>query len=388
LRALTGLSPAVALSLGLGSSEYGRVAGRAAELCAGLPNPLDNLRVLHDLWQFHLSRCHFTTALKECERLLRWGEERRDVRGRIAGHIFAGVTMTYLPELAAACSELKLAMSLLEVCEADPTVVWDPVRSIAREHAQAIAHIFLARALCYMGYPDQALAHASAAVEGNERRHSMGAVVNIGIFRLGMLRFLREPSELDETIAEVLRHSREFAMPLHIAIARIYEGYAIAHRGDPRAGGAAIRASIADYAATGTVLFSGYFRVLLAETYQMQGDTDEALAILTEVLSDTERTGEQWCEAELMRCVGEAHRLKGNRDAAETQFVQAIEIARDQSAKLFELRAAVSLAPLWAEQGKRTEARELLAPIYAWFNEGFDTPDLRQARVLLAELGA
>ena len=257
LRALTGLSPAVALGLGLGSSEYGRVAGRAAELCAGLPNPLDNLRVLHDLWQFHLTRCHFTTALKECERLLRWGEERGDVRGRIAGHIFAGVTKTYLPELAAARSELRLAISLLEVCEADPTVVWDPVRSIAREHTQAIAHIFLARALCFMGYPDQALAHASAAVEGNE--HSMGAVVNIGIFRLGMLRFLREPSELDEAIVEVFRHSREFAMPLHIAIARIYEGYAIAHRGDPRAGGAAIRAGIADFAATGGVLF---FRLL------------------------------------------------------------------------------------------------------------------------------
>lgn len=88
-----------------------------------------------------------------------------------------------------------------------------------------------------------------------------------------------------------------------------------------------------------------------------------------------------------MRCVGETHRLKGNRDAAETQFAQAIEIARDQSAKLFELRAAVSLAPLWSEQGKRAEARELLAPIYTWFTEGFDTPDLRQARVLLAELG-
>ncbi len=174
--------------------------------------------------------------------------------------------------------------------------------------------------------------------------------------------------------------------PYHTAIARIYEGYVIAHRGDPRAGGAAIREGLADYAATEAVLASGYFRALLAETYQMQGDTDEALAILTEALSHMERTGERWCEAELIRRVGEAHRLKGDRDAAESHFAQAIEIARAQSAKLFELRAAVSLARLWSEQGKRTEARELLAPIYAWFTEGFDTPDLKDAKALLNEL--
>jgi predicted ATPase len=119
----------------------------------------------------------------------------------------------------------------------------------------------------------------------------------------------------------------------------------------------------------------------------MQGDTDEALAILTEALSHTERTGERWCEAELIRLVGETHRLKGDRDAAESHFAQAIEIAREQSAKLFELRAAVSLARLWSEQGKFAEARELLAPIYTWFTEGFDTSDLKHARALLAELG-
>lgn len=216
----------------------------------------------------------------------------------------------------------------------------------------------------------------------------MGRVAHFGIQRLRTLQFLREPSELDGPVAETLRLSREFAMPYHIAMVRICEGYVIAHRGDPHAGGAAIREGLADYAATDAVLNSGHFRALLAETYQMQGGTDEALAILTEALSHTERTGERWCEAELIRCVGETHRLKGNRDAAESHFAQAIEIARGQSAKLFELRAALSLARLWSEQSKRAEAHELLAPIYAWFTEGFDTPDMREARTLLTELGA
>ena len=176
-------------------------------------------------------------------------------------------------------------------------------------------------------------------------------------------------------------------MPSHTATARIHEGYVIANRDDPRAGGAAIREGLADLAATETVSNFGYNRALLAETYQMQGNSDEALGILTEALSHTEQTGERWCEAELIRRVGQTHRLKGNRDAAESYFAQAIDIARRQSAKLFELRAAVSLARLWSEQGKRAEARELLAPIYAWFTEGFDTSDLKQARALLAELG-
>ncbi len=114
LRALIGLSFSVGMGLGHGSSEYGRVASRAAELCARLPNPLDFLRAPFELWQFHSNRCDFTTALKESERLVRWGEERSDVRGRIVGHICAGLTKTTLGELAAARSDLELAMSLLE----------------------------------------------------------------------------------------------------------------------------------------------------------------------------------------------------------------------------------------------------------------------------------
>jgi class 3 adenylate cyclase/tetratricopeptide (TPR) repeat protein len=387
LRALTGLGAAEAFGVGLSSPEYGRVARRAAELCARLPNPLDFLRAPFDLWQFHVARSDFTSALKESERLVRWGEERGDVRGRIVGHLLTGSTKTNLGDLTAARSHLELAMSVLESRDADPTVGWDPVRSVAREHALALAHMFLSRALCFLGYPEQACMRASAAVEVSERRGFMGHVAHFGMMRLRILQFLREPSELDEPVAEALRLTREFAMPTHTATARIHEGYVIAHRDDPRAGGAAIREGIADLAATEVVLFSGYYRALLAETYQMQGDTDGALAVLAEALSHTERTGERWCEAELIRRIGESHRLEGNRDAAESHFAQAIEIARRQSAKLFELRAAASLARLWSEQGKRAEAREVLAPIYAWFSEGFDTSDLRQARALLVDLG-
>ena len=248
---------------------------------------------------------------------------------------------------------------MLESCAADPTVVWDRAGSWGRESILTVARAHLARPVCFLGYPDQALAHASAAVEGYERQDAMGNVAQGCILRLWLFGTLWEQSELEGRVAEALRLCREYAIPHMTAIARIFEGYAIARRGDVRTGGAAIRGGIADYEAIGAVIGSANFRALLAETCARQGDTDEALAILTDALSEVKRTGERWGEANLIRRVGEVHRLKGDRDAAESHFAQSIEIARKQSAKLFELDAAVSLARLWSEQGKRAEAREL-----------------------------
>jgi len=314
------------------------------------------------------------------------GEERGDIRGHITGRISAGITKIHLGELVTARADLELAVSMLESCDADLTVVWDPVRSFGRESILAMAHLNLARPVCFLAYPDQALAQQSAAGEGCERRGEMGNVANVCVRRLALFHTLWEQSELDGRVAEALRLCREYALPDQTAVATIFEGYAIARRGDLRAGGAAIRGGLAEYVATGAVVNSGYYRALLAETCARQGDTDEALAILTEALSQVKRTGERWCEAELTRQVGEVHRLKGDRDAAESHFAQAIEITRGQSAKLFELRAAVSLARLWSEQGKCAEARELLAPTYEWFTEGFNMPDLKEAKTLLDEL--
>jgi predicted ATPase len=275
---------------------------------------------------------------------------------------------------------------MLESCEADPTVIWDPVGLLRRESILVLARVHLGRSVCLLGYPDQALAHVSAAVEGFERLGAMRSVAHACVQRLLLFGPLWEQSELDGRVAEALRLCREYAMPHMTAIARIFEGYAIARRGDLCAGGAAMRGGLADYEATGAVINSDHYRALLAETYTRQGDTDEALAILTEALSHVKRTGERWCEAELTRQVGDVHRLKGDRDAAESHFAQAIEAARTQFAKLFELRAAVSLARLWSEQGKRAEARKLLAPTYEWFTEGFNLRDLKEAKAMLGEL--
>ena len=119
----------------------------------------------------------------------------------------------------------------------------------------------------------------------------------------------------------------------------------------------------------------------------MAGQPATGLEWLDEAVSIIEATGERWYEAEVRRLRGDLLGATGDGAAAEASFRHAIAVASKQQAKLFELRASTSLARLWGDQGKRTEARDLLAPIYGWFTEGFDTLDLKEAKALLDELG-
>jgi predicted ATPase len=129
-----------------------------------------------------------------------------------------------------------------------------------------------------------------------------------------------------------------------------------------------------------------FYRALLAETHQVLGETDEALRLLTGELERVSQSGELWYVAELHRRIGEVHRQCGRSEAARRSFEQALAVAREQSAKLWELQAATGYAQLLRDEGKPAEAHTLLAPVYAWFTEGFDTVPLRAARAMLDEL--
>jgi predicted ATPase len=144
----------------------------------------------------------------------------------------------------------------------------------------------------------------------------------------------------------------------------------------------------AAYRATGANVRQPMYLVPLAEAYGQAGQVDEGLQVLAEALAYIEQAGERWWEAELHRLKGELLLLQSadNHPAAVSCFEQALALARRQQAKSWELRTATSLARLWQQQGRRAEAHELLAPVYGWFTEGFDTADLQEARTLLAEL--
>jgi predicted ATPase len=139
---------------------------------------------------------------------------------------------------------------------------------------------------------------------------------------------------------------------------------------------------------TGAEVYRPYYLSLLAQAYAYVEQIEDGLNTLDEALTLAEKHDERWCEAELHRLQGQLllQQSPDNATEAETYFHQAIAIAQNQSAKSWELRAATSLAQLWHSQGKRQEAYDLLAPVYSWFTEGFDTADLKDAKALLDEL--
>ena len=151
-----------------------------------------------------------------------------------------------------------------------------------------------------------------------------------------------------------------------------------------------MRQGLAAYGTTGAVLARPYFLALLAEGYGSIGQTAEGLSLLAEALATVDRTGERWWAAELHRLQGEILLAQaGERQQvpeAEACLHQALDVARRQQAKSWELRAALSLSRLWQQHGKRDTARELLAPLYGWFTEGFDMADLQEAKALLEAL--
>ena len=148
-----------------------------------------------------------------------------------------------------------------------------------------------------------------------------------------------------------------------------------------------LRSGLAAYRATGAEIWIPHFLALVARGREAAGDTEEGSAFVDEALQIVERTGECWFAAELNRQKGQLLLRQGDPEAAESLYRKALGIAREQEAKAWELRAAASVARLWGDQSRPAEARELLGQVYGWFTEGFDTPDLKEAKALLDELG-
>ena len=165
-------------------------------------------------------------------------------------------------------------------------------------------------------------------------------------------------------------------------------GWALTAQGEGAEGIAQMRQGLVAYRATGAELHRPYFLSLLAEAYGKVGQPEEGLTVLVEALATVDNTGERNWEAELHRRKGELLLMQQGQKVGEAEecFRKALDTARRQQAKSLELRAAMSLSRLWQQQGKQEEARQMLAEIYGWFTEGFDTADLQEAKALLEEL--
>jgi predicted ATPase len=238
-----------------------------------------------------------------------------------------------------------------------------------------------------LGFPDQALAQCDAAIaEARRLGHPPSLAVSLSL-GARLLSLVGDNAVRGEWVERLVAVTTELGFPYWGSVGAIIHGWVKVKNGDVAKGISYMRSGLAAYRATGAELWMPHYIALMTGAREVAGQVEEASALLDEALQIVERTGERWFAAELNRHKGELLVLQGHAEAAEELYHKALSIAEEQGAKLWELRAAASLARLWRDQGHPAEARDLLGPIYDWFTEGFDMPDLKEAKALIDELG-
>jgi class 3 adenylate cyclase/predicted ATPase len=380
---LTTLGPALTNTRGPGSPAVEQVYTRARELCHQVGEPRQLFRVLWGLWRFYNYRAELQRAGELGQQLLTLAQQVQDPALLLEAHHALWPTLFYLGELTAARGHLEQGMAL-----------YDPQQH--RSHAflygghdpGSCCQGYTASTLWALGYPDQALKSSDKGLTlARELAHPAslaGALSSAAMLH----QCRRERRAVQETAEALMALTTERGDAERLARGTILRGWALGAQGQGTAGIGQMCQGLAALRATGDELRRPQYMALLAEAYGGIGQSEEGLNVLAEALAAVEKTGGRFYEAELYRLKGELLRRQAlpNEDQAETCFRQALDVARRQQAKSLELRAAMSLARLWQRQGQRTAARDLLAPVYGWFTEGFDTADLQEAKALVEAL--
>jgi predicted ATPase len=367
---------------GFAASEVGETYSYARQLCQHLEDPYQLFSVLRGLSSYYMVRAELQTAYELGKQLLTIAQQVQDAAMLIAAHRALGTTLYWMGAVASAHTHFVQGIAL-----------YDPQQHRASTllyggNAGVICQSFAARTLWHLGYPDQALARSQESVTlAQQSAHPFS--LGIALSNAAAFHSLRREVRLTQERAEAtIRLATDQGFLLWKASASASHGWALAHQGQAQEGIEQLRQGMRAWRATGAEQTQPYWLALLADVHGIMEQPEAGLAVLTEALTLTDTTGERWCESELYRLKGELllQQNSDNHIEAENCFHHALDIARNQQAKSFELRATTSLARLWQQQGKRTEARELIAPVYGWFTEGFDTADLQEAKALLDAL--
>jgi predicted ATPase len=367
------LGNALGSAKGLAAPETGRAYSRARELWEQLGAPPDFLMVVQALSIYHGTRGDIELAQRCDEDVLRISRQHNDSGGLILGHGSSGRNLFHAGNFVASRAHLEELL-----------VLFDPITH--HHHSIVAAHAHLGIAAFCLGFPAQGLAHSSTAITENQRvvhPPTLAASLLLGAVLLSLMEDNVALGRLADRLAAL---ADEQGLPLYRGAGAVFRGRVAAENGDFKGGIGLLRSGVAAYRATGADLWGPFFVALLARACEIGGCIEEAMTLLDDTLQTVEHRGARWFAAELNRHKGRLLLQQGNAETAETLYRKALNIAWEQQAKMWELRAATSLARLWREQGRRSEARELLAPVYGWFTEGFETADLKDAKALLDEL--
>ncbi|MDK1477812.1 adenylate cyclase, partial [Sinorhizobium sp. 6-117] len=366
---------------GWAAPEVGRANARARELCERMGNKSRLFPVLYGEWVFHVVRAELEAGRKAGEELLRRAQEEREVSGETVGNRIVGTDAFLRGEIATAREYLERSLAL-----------YDPQqhRSLAFLFAQdpRVAGLsVLSWTLFALGYPEQAQARSNEALADARElshRNTLGYALLYGCILSQLRGDWREARDRADSLITLARAQ---GSPHFLGAGTIVRGWTLAEMGELPAAITQVREGLASWQMTGARFLVPFFLSLLASVETHAGGARRGLDLLTDALVRARETGERWFEAELHRLTGELMLTLPAFDRAEVevQLQQAAELARGQSAGLWELRAATSLARLWIVQNRFGDAHHLLAPLCDKFTEGLATSDLQSAQRVLRE---
>jgi adenylate cyclase len=379
----TTLGPALMATKGYAAPEVAATYHRALELCQQAEETSELFPVLWGMWLLYIGRAELETAREFGEQCLSLAQRLGDPALLLSARHALGACWFHLGDLSQAHGHLEQGIG-----------IYDPHQhhALAFRHGNidpgAVCLTYTALTLWLLGYPDQALKRANEALTLAQHLEHPFTLARVLYWTTLLHQLRREWQVVSERADTTITVATAQQVALVLALGPLMRGWALAMQGQGVEGLTQLRQGLDAYRATGAEFQRPHFLSMLAEVHSSLGQPEAGLTALSEALTLVEKTGERYYEAELHRLKGEMLLRQATPEVshAETCFQQSLDIVRRQQAKSLELRAAMSLARLWQQQGKCAEARELLTPIYGWFTEGFNTADLQEAKALLETL--
>ncbi len=380
----------IALNLALGTAlistrglvePVDAVFERARALSEEVDSPSERFIATRGLWHFHNVRGAYDTASGLTGELMQVANAEHDSDLLLQGHHAAWTTNLCQGDFLSAREHTAHGREAYDI-EAHQAH-----KIVYGGHDPGVcARVFEGLTLWMLGYPDQASESFDSAVALARRlAHPMSLVQSLTYGNwVSVLR--GEPDRADENAEEAVRVATEHGITMFIARCQVVRGWVMAQRGHVDEGIAQIREGLEGCKLTGARMGESYYTALLAETHLAAGQLEEAGAAIEQARKIVEATRERWVEADILRLGGEIS-LGVAPAEAEARFKDAMRTAQERQARSLELRAATALARHWQGRDRRSEAVEVLAPVYDWFGEGFATADLKAAKTLLEELG-
>jgi predicted ATPase/DNA-binding winged helix-turn-helix (wHTH) protein len=367
---------------GMASLEAGEAYFRAHALCHQVEETPQRFRVLWGLYMFHSAQARLHTSREFGQQLFDLTQRQHDPVLMREGHLLVGDIALNLGDLIAARTHLEQSLEISAAPQSSTHIF------PAGLHPRIASLVWLVRVLWELGYADEAQQRSQEALALAQQMEHPPSLAHAQLFAATLSQCHQDAAAAYARADALMAFATAQGLVHRVEHGRILRGWALAMQGDAAAGVPQIRQGLTAHQDIGQRLGQPYHLSLLAEAYGQAGQPEAGLQVLAEALTLVAATEERWWEAEVYRLKGAMllHLPIPEIHQAEACFQQALDVARGQQAKALELRAARSLSRLWQGQGKRAAARQLLAEAYGWFTEGFETPDLQEAKALLEEL--